>query len=40
MATMLVVFAVLAVFFMVGGLLEETVPEKVWDKLFQKLNLD
>ena len=40
MATMMIVFLVLAVFFTVGGLLEKAVPEKVWDKLFHALKLD
>ena len=40
MATMLVLFAVMAVGITVCGLLEETVPAKVWDTLEHILKFD
>ena len=35
-----IVFLALGVFFVVGGLLEETVPERVWDKLLKMMRFD
>ena len=40
MIRLMVVFLALGVFFVVGGLLEETVPERVWDKLEHILRFD
>lgn len=40
MMRLLIVFLALGVFFVVGGLLEETVPERVWDKLFKMMRFD
>ena len=40
MTAMLFVFVWLGFFIAIGGILEEVLPKRVWDKLFRFLHID